>query len=143
MWILLPYASVTLAQSQPDDKTIVSTSGPTDIIPDIRDDEASFKLQKGDFVVVPIPTANPTLDTGIVLGGAYFYPQSEEQKSSQPASVTLVAGMYTSNDSKAFAIGQTAGWLIRGNFVQTQYPEKLAVNGMQVLPADLSMLIRV
>jgi len=63
LWVLLPYASVALAQSQPDDKIIVS--GPTEIIPDIRDDEASFKLLKGDFVVVPIPTANPTLDAGL------------------------------------------------------------------------------
>jgi len=108
LWVLLPYASVALAQSQPDDKTIVS--GPTETIPDIRDDEASFKLQKGDFVVVPIPTANPTLDAGLVLVGAYYYPQSEEQKKSQPASVTLAAGMYTSNDSKAFAIGQRNYW---------------------------------
>jgi len=108
LWVLLTYASVALAQSQPDDKTIVS--GPTETIPDIRDDEASFKLQKGDFVVVPIPTANPTLDAGLVLVGAYYYPQSEEQKKSQPASVTLAAGMYTSNDSKAFAIGQRNYW---------------------------------
>ena len=101
LWVLFLYASATLAQSQSD---------PTDIIPDLRNDEMRLKLQKGDFVVVPIPTSNPTLDTGLVLGGAYFYPQSEEQEKAQPASVTAVAGMYTSNDSKIFAIAQRNYW---------------------------------
>lgn len=100
-WVLFLYTSAALAQSQSD---------PTDIIPDLRDDETRFKLQKGDFVVVPIPSSNPTLDTGLVLGGAYFYSQSEEQKIAQPASVTAVAGMYTSNDSKAYAIAQRNYW---------------------------------
>jgi len=101
LWVLFLYASAPLAQSQSD---------PTDIIPDLRDHEMSLKLQKGDFVAVPIPTSNPTLDTGLVLGGAYFYPQSEEQEKAQPASVTAVAGMYTSNDSNAYAIAQRNYW---------------------------------
>ena len=67
LWVLFLYASATLAQSQSD---------PTDIIPDLRNDEMRLKLQKGDFVVVPI--------------------------------------------------GQTANWLIRGNFVQTQLSRKVS-----------------
>ena len=101
LWVLFLYTSATLAQSQSD---------PTDIIPDLRNDETKLTLQKGDLVVVPILTSNPTLDTGLVLGGAYFYPQSEEQKIAQPASVTAAVGMYTSNDSKAFAIAQRNYW---------------------------------
>jgi len=101
VWVLLLFSTAALAQSQSD---------PTDIIPDLRDDEMRLKLQKGDFVVVPIPISNPTLDTGLVLGGAYFYPQSEEQKVTQPASVTAVAGMYTNNESKAYAIAQRNYW---------------------------------
>jgi hypothetical protein len=80
------------------------------IAPDIRDDETNLKLQRGDFVVVPIPISNPTLDAGLVAGAAYFYPQSEEQKKLQPASVTAAAGMYTSNDSRAFAVVQQNYW---------------------------------
>jgi len=80
------------------------------IAPDIRDDETGLKLQRGDFVVVPIPISNPTLDEGLVVGAAYFYPQSEEQKKLQPASVTAAAGMYTSNDSRAFALVQQNYW---------------------------------
>lgn len=67
-------------------------------------------MQRGNFVVVPVPMSNPTLDTGLVLGAAYFYPQSEEQKKVQPASITAGAGMYTSNDSKAFALVQQNYW---------------------------------
>ena len=80
------------------------------IAPDIRKDETRLKLQRGDFVVVPIPISNPTLNEGLVVGSAYFYPQSEEEKKLQPASVTAAAGLYTSNDSRAFALVQQNYW---------------------------------
>jgi hypothetical protein len=83
------------------------------IAPDIREDETRLKLQRGDLVVVPIPISNPTLGSGLVAGAAYFYPQSEEQKKLQPASVTGAGALYTSNDSKAFAVVQQNFW--RGN----------------------------
>ena len=50
------------------------------LAPDIREDETELKLQRGDFVAVPIPLSNPTLGSGLVAGAAYFYPQTEEQK---------------------------------------------------------------
>jgi Omp85 superfamily domain len=80
------------------------------IAPDIREDETKLKVQRGNFVVVPIPISNPTLDSGLVAGGAYFYPQTEEQKKLQPASVTALGGLYTSNDSRAFVIAQQNYW---------------------------------
>ncbi len=87
-----------------------STDTRPGIAPDIRDDETTLKVQRGNFVVVPIPISNPTLDTGLVAGAAYFYPQSAEQKKTQPASLTAAAGLYTSNDSKAFGIAQQNYW---------------------------------
>ena len=80
------------------------------IAPDIREDETGLKLQRGDFVAVPIPLSNPTLGAGLIGGAAYFYPQTEEQKAAQPASLTGVAGMYMDNDSKALAIVQQNYW---------------------------------
>ncbi len=80
------------------------------IAPDIREDETKLKVQRGDFVIVPIPISNPTLDTGLVVGAAYFYPQSEEEKKLQPASLTAAGGMYTSNASRAFALVQQNYW---------------------------------
>ena len=74
-------------------------------MPDIRKEETKLKFQKRDFVIVPIPVSNPTLDTGLVVGGAYFYPQTEEQKARQPASVTGAAGFYSSNKSNGFVLG--------------------------------------
>jgi len=85
------------------------------VAPDIRDDETQLKVQKGNLVVVPIPISNPTLHEGLVVGGAYFYPQSEEEKKEQPASLTAAAGMYTSNDSRAFAVVQQNYWK-KGNW---------------------------
>lgn len=80
------------------------------VAPDIRDDDTDLKLQKGNFVVVPIPISNPTLDTGLVAGAAYFYPQTPEQQEAQPASVTAAAAMYTTTDSRAAAIVQQNYW---------------------------------
>ncbi len=80
------------------------------LAPDIRDDETDLKLQRGDFVVVPIPLSNPTLGSGLIAGAAYFYSQTEEQKAVQPASLTGLAGMYMDNDSKAVAIAQQNYW---------------------------------
>jgi hypothetical protein len=80
------------------------------IAPDIRDAELKLKVQRGNFVVVPVPISNPTLNEGLVVGGAYFYPQSEEEKKLQPASVTAAAGLYTSNESKALALVQQNYW---------------------------------
>jgi hypothetical protein len=80
------------------------------IAPDIREDDNKLKIQHGDFVAVPIPISNPTLDTGLVAGAAYFYKQTEEQKKVQPASVTGVGALYTSNDSKALVLGHQNYW---------------------------------
>ncbi|MDH5303099.1 MAG: hypothetical protein OEW64_03280 [Gammaproteobacteria bacterium] len=90
-----------------DDRTTDTRQG---LAPDIRGDETALKAQRGNLVAVPIPISNPTLDTGLIAGAAYFYPQSEEQMKQQPASLTAAAGMYTSNDSKAFAIAQQNYW---------------------------------
>jgi hypothetical protein len=86
-----------------------STTSPA-LAPDIRKDEVPLKAQKGNIVAVPIPMSNPTLDTGLIAGGAYFYGQSPEQKQSQPATVTGTAAMYTSNDSWAFGVFHDAYW---------------------------------
>jgi hypothetical protein len=66
--------------------------------------------ESGNFVIVPIPLSDPTLGTGIVLGGAYFYPQTAEQAASQPASLTAAGVMQTNTNSSAFAIGQRNYW---------------------------------
>jgi len=88
-----------------------NTSQPrSSITPDVRGSEIKVKIEKGNFVIVPIPISNPTLDTGLVVGAAYFYPQTEQQKKVQPASVTGAAAMYTSNKSYAFGIGHESYW---------------------------------
>lgn len=90
-------------------------------VPDLREEELKLKLQKRDIVIVPVPISNPTLDTGLVLGGAYFYPQSEAQKKAQPPSVTGAAAFKSSNGSKAFAVAHQSymdsnKWRVGGVF---------------------------
>lgn len=80
----------------------LSSDLPVDTIPDLRDKDTPLKYQDGkdrDFFVVPIPMSSPTFGTGLILGGAYFYPQSEQQEQSQPSSFTGAAMGYTTNDS--------------------------------------------
>ncbi len=67
--------------------------------------DESFWNKDRNWFAVPIPVSNPTFGTGLVLGGAYFYPQTEAQKKAQPASVTGAAGFYSDNDSSAFLVG--------------------------------------
>lgn len=103
LWIGLLFAQVAAAQTP-------STDTRPGIAPDIRHDDSNLKYQRGNYVVVPIPISNPTLDTGLIAGGAYFYPQSDAQRNAQPASVTAAAAMYTTNDSRALAIVQQNYW---------------------------------
>lgn len=107
--LLLVCTSMVLAESRPnsDATTQQSTSS---FPPDLREDDVKLKMQKGNLVVVPIPLSNPTLDSGLILGGAYFYSQSEHQKRVQPASMTMVAGMQTSSDSTALVLAQQNYW---------------------------------
>lgn len=103
------FASTVAAQDPADTSESAASEG-SELLPDIREDESKLKYRKRNFVVVPIPMSNPTLDTGLILGAAYFWPQTEQQKAAQPASVTGAAAMYTSNDSKAYGIAQSNYW---------------------------------
>ncbi len=66
---------------------------------------AAFLMKDRNWFVAPIPTSTPTFGTGLILGSAWFWKQSEAQKASQPPSVTGAAAFVSDNDSKAFGIG--------------------------------------
>ena len=109
--LLLAVGQIAVAQSDgavvdDDDKHATTPA----VAPDIREDDIPGKLRRGDLVIVPIPISNPTLDSGLVLVGAYFYRQTEAQKKQQPASVTGAGALYTSNDSKLFIVGHQSYW---------------------------------
>jgi hypothetical protein len=80
------------------------------ITPDISDAPLPASVRKGNIVAVPIPFSNPTLENGLVGVAAYFYPQTETQKASQPPSVSGIGAMYTSNESWGVALGHSAYW---------------------------------
>jgi len=68
--LLCTSAAVVDSETRADADATIPPSG-SDLTPDLRNDETVLKLQKGDFVVVPIPISNLTLDTGLVVGGPY------------------------------------------------------------------------
>lgn len=100
--------SILVAQDAAQDER--EQASPPATIPDLREEEVPLKVQSGDFVIVPIPISSPTFDTGLILGGAYFYAQTEEQKKVQPASLTGAGGAYTSNGSFGVAAFQQSYW---------------------------------
>ncbi len=102
--LVLSSPALSLQQEGVDDPEHqpLSSDLPIDSIPDLRDEDTKLKLQGKkvrNLFVVPIPMSSPTFGTGLILGGAYFYPQTEEQKKSQPASFTGAAAGYTHNKS--------------------------------------------
>jgi len=81
--------------------------------PETTEETPRFKFlskKPKNLLLVPIPTSNPTFGTGLILGGAYFYPQTEAQKEAQPASFTGAAAGYTSNESWFAGVMQQNYW---------------------------------
>jgi hypothetical protein len=91
MWIVM---SEALAQES-DETADGRVATAPDHVPDIREEKLKLKIQERNWFIVPIPVSNPTTDTGLVLGGAYFYPQTEAEKGTQPPSVTGAGGYYS------------------------------------------------
>lgn len=97
-----PPASAQETEADDTQHQSLSSSLPIDAIPDLREDDTKLKLQpkkQRNLVLVPIPMSSPTFGTGLIVGGAYFYPQTEQEKKAQPASFTGAAGGYTANKS--------------------------------------------
>jgi outer membrane protein assembly factor BamA len=86
------------------------STGLLDAVPDVRQEKSKLKFGSENIVAVPVPVSNPTFGSGLILAGAYYYPQTEEQKKVQPPSFTGAAGIYTDNDSYAFGIMQQNYW---------------------------------
>lgn len=80
------------------------------VTPDVREQKPPLALQKGDWLAVPIPTANPTTGSGLIGVTAYFWGQTDEQKKVQPPSVSGLGVMYTDSESWLVGLGQTAYW---------------------------------
>ena len=78
--------------------------------PDLREEDTRLKAQSGDFIAVPIPIADPTIGTGLVVAGAYYHGQTTAEKAVQPASATQAVAVYTNNDSYAYGLIQKNYW---------------------------------
>jgi len=130
--VMVLVAPLSMADDQAE-RSEIDTSAASPV-PDIRQDDHKLKIQKRNWVVVPIPMSNPTLDTGLILGGAYFYPQTSEQKKVQPPSVSAAAVLRSSNDSSAVAIAHQSyfsedKWRVGGIAAQADLNLQLRVPG--------------
>ncbi len=104
--LFVPTISISGTDDSDPEEHPVSTDLPIEAIPDLTEETSKFKFlskKPKNLLLVPIPTSNPTFGTGLILGGAYFYAQTEEQKKAQPASFTGAAAGYT--DSKSWFAG--------------------------------------
>ncbi len=76
-----------------------------------KSEKPSSGLKFGkDYVIVPLPVQSPTFGAGLVVSGAYYYKQTDEQKAVQPASLTGAAVAYTNSDSYAVGLIQQNYW---------------------------------
>jgi hypothetical protein len=112
---LIPSLSCAEIQSDiAEDTPSVTEAAPETDSEDEKEEEGrkSGILSKmpENLLIVPIPMSSPTFGTGLILGGAYFYRQTEDQKDTQPASYTGVAGGYTSSESWFAGIMQKNYW---------------------------------
>jgi len=118
-YFLITFLSVSPALSWADsggsdpEESAVATDLPLEAVPELDEEEERsgfLKKMPKNLLIVPIPTSTPTFGTGLILGGAYFYPQTEEQKETQAASFTGAAAGYTSNDSWFAGVMQQNYW---------------------------------
>ncbi|WP_380055328.1 BamA/TamA family outer membrane protein [Falsihalocynthiibacter sp. SS001] len=63
-------------------------------------------FSQGGFVVAPIPIKNPTLGTGLALGGGYLFNLDEESASSYLG----LGGFRTDNGSSGYGISGDVAW---------------------------------
>ena len=100
--------------AKPDEPEVASelpAQDPDSQASEDEDEKPGFlKKMPKNLLLVPIPTSTPTFGTGLILGGAWFYSQTEEQEESQPASYTGAAAGYTSNDSWFAGVMQQNYW---------------------------------
>jgi len=100
-------ASGEIAETTPEAQ---ATDSPGDTNGVANEEAIPGKFQRKNLMVVPIPISSPTFGSGLILGGAYFYPQTDAEKAAQPASFTAGAVGYTSNDSWAVGAMQKNYW---------------------------------
>jgi hypothetical protein len=108
-----PALALPRAETTPPEEYTVDTDLPVEAIPKLDEENSRFRFLKNkpeNLLIVPIPTSSPTFGTGLILGGAYFYRQTETQKAAQPASFTGAAAGYTNNDSWFAGVMQQNYW---------------------------------
>ena len=80
--LVLSLVCISIANADSETEETAETPDPKIVpiqsIPDLRGTKTNLKIQKGDFVAVPIPISSPTFGTGLIVGSVYFYGQTEE-----------------------------------------------------------------
>jgi hypothetical protein len=112
LYLSLPVA-IADSGNQDIEESAVATDPPLEAVLELTEEEEKpgfLKKMPKNLLLVPIPISSPTFGTGLILGGAYFYPQTEEQEKVQAASYTGAAAGYTSDNSWFAGIMQQNYW---------------------------------
>ncbi len=106
--------NTAVARSTLPQATAYSPSAPSTSDGDNFDDDAP----QGEWVVAPIPIANPTVGAGLAVAGIYSFRPFPEDAKAKPSTLA-VGGFYTDSDSWALGAGLKTSldgdrWRIKG-----------------------------
>jgi hypothetical protein len=121
LWILLNRPAIAQGQQQVPDPGTGSGTQVTSSPPEAaekseqtkappqpetqpQDKKNEKRVRRGAIVVAPIPISSPAIGSGIVPVLGYIFPFSTKDKVSPP-SVVGVAGLFTNDGSRGFAVG--------------------------------------
>lgn len=96
-FLVLVSPSVSQAQNKPFDQ-------PADVMSNTQREGVGFR--SGSFIVAPVPFDNPSLGTGLALGGAYLFKNDRLSD----ASTLAFGGFRSSNGSEGYGFGLNLSW---------------------------------
>lgn len=119
LFVAMFFGTQALAQDPPEEPAVTSS---TEAEPEAEssEEEESGKIDKGNFLVLPIFITEPAIGEGLGLGLVYFHKKKDpntpqistassisqtNQQQNPPPTASGVFGAYTNNDTKAFGIG--------------------------------------
>lgn len=125
-------AGLAILQAAPADAQADGSVGldkTTDLISKATDKEYGFRF--GSVIVAPIPFRNPSLETGLALGGAHMFKLDEQSDTSTVG----IGGFRTTNGSEGIGLGGTVNfdegkWTIKAGAVASDLNYTLYVAGL-------------
>lgn len=98
-------------------QTSFASSPDSDIDASDRGQQDALGFRQGSLIAVPIPSQNPTFDTGLALGAGYLFKADEKSSNS----FIGLGGYGSTNGSRVYGVSTSLSFLeIVGNSLSTQ-----------------------